>query len=231
MRISEAQADASLLSTQHAAPNASSPLHASSPFPPRPAFSLESRIYAGLPPSRRRTHSEHAILLKEAGKRPRLASVVLPASALDGTPGRVPAHHDASPSPVDSPGLDPARLIKLATTACHICRRKPTLRSHVSHYAFCHGCGAWTCGVCSRDCSAGGDETEEPGSASPDVHLLAQDWAGAGGLPFGFRGGPAAHGGYRHRRKICSACCVERGPEGEVWCLGCVGIEAVAMEA
>lgn len=25
-----------------------------------------------------------------------------------------------------------------------------------------------------------------------------------------------------HRGKVCSRCCVERGPEGEVWCLGCL---------
>ena len=28
-----------------------------------------------------------------------------------------------------------------------------------------------------------------------------------------------------HKRMICSRCCVERGTEGEVWCLGCLGAE------
>jgi hypothetical protein len=25
-----------------------------------------------------------------------------------------------------------------------------------------------------------------------------------------------------HKGKVCSRCCVEKGPEGEVWCLGCL---------
>ena len=28
-----------------------------------------------------------------------------------------------------------------------------------------------------------------------------------------------------HRGMICSRCCVERGMEGEVWCLGCLRME------
>jgi hypothetical protein len=28
-----------------------------------------------------------------------------------------------------------------------------------------------------------------------------------------------------HKRMVCSQCCVERGTEGEVWCLGCVRAE------
>lgn len=30
-------------------------------------------------------------------------------------------------------------------------------------------------------------------------------------------------GGTGHRDRICSQCCVEEGPEGEVICLGCLG--------
>lgn len=30
-------------------------------------------------------------------------------------------------------------------------------------------------------------------------------------------------GGTGHRGRICSQCCVEEGPEGEVICLGCLG--------
>jgi hypothetical protein len=29
----------------------------------------------------------------------------------------------------------------------------------------------------------------------------------------------------QHRGRICSRCCVERGTEGEVWCLGCLRAE------
>jgi hypothetical protein len=28
-----------------------------------------------------------------------------------------------------------------------------------------------------------------------------------------------------HRGRICSRCCVERGAEGDVWCLGCLRTE------
>ena len=31
--------------------------------------------------------------------------------------------------------------------------------------------------------------------------------------------------GTEHRGKVCSRCCVERGSEGEVWCLGCLRAE------
>lgn len=31
--------------------------------------------------------------------------------------------------------------------------------------------------------------------------------------------------GEAHREMICSACCVERGADGEVWCLGCLRTE------
>ncbi len=29
----------------------------------------------------------------------------------------------------------------------------------------------------------------------------------------------------QHKGMICSRCCVERGTEGEVWCLGCLRME------
>lgn len=29
----------------------------------------------------------------------------------------------------------------------------------------------------------------------------------------------------KHQRMVCSGCCVERGTEGEVWCLGCLMAE------
>ena len=35
-------------------------------------------------------------------------------------------------------------------------------------------------------------------------------------------GGPS-----RHRGMVCSRCCVERGPDGEVRCLGCLRAEEV----
>jgi hypothetical protein len=31
--------------------------------------------------------------------------------------------------------------------------------------------------------------------------------------------------GTGHRRMVCSRCCVERGPDGEVRCFGCLRVE------
>jgi hypothetical protein len=134
---------------------------------------------------------------------------------------------------------------------CHICHRKPTKKSDLDSFADCMGCGQRTCYVCIRACqgwppvSDGGEpnhtgpeeqEGEEDLSASftmqdidyeEDILSLvdkptntirpeqrqtkrqegdgARSWSGRG-----------------HRGVICSRCCVERGSEGDVICLGCL---------
>jgi len=37
----------------------------------------------------------------------------------------------------------------------------------------------------------------------------------------------AGRGEWGHRGMVCSQCCVERGVDGEVWCLGCLRAEEV----
>ncbi|ESZ89870.1 hypothetical protein SBOR_9739 [Sclerotinia borealis F-4128] len=39
--------------------------------------------------------------------------------------------------------------------ACHICRRKPTVKKELDAFANCEGCGKRTCWVCIRECLGG----------------------------------------------------------------------------
>lgn len=87
---------------------------------------------------------------------------------------------------------------KVDLRPCHVCFRKPTVRRDLDCFAGCEGCGGRTCFVCLRRCEGGGE--------------------GEGG---------AEEGGGGHRGVVCSRCCVERGVDGEVWCLGCLGGEGV----
>lgn len=40
---------------------------------------------------------------------------------------------------------------------CHICHRKPTVKSDLDSYADCEGCGNRTCYICIRECLGGED--------------------------------------------------------------------------
>lgn len=116
---------------------------------------------------------------------------------------------------------------KVDLSPCHICRRKPTEKKQLDAYADCEGCGKRTCFICVRECKGlyslqrgeleGGDVM-----IVEDVHEHPLNHEGGeepGLVPWGkdFVG--------RHRRMICSRCCVEKGTEGEVWCLGCLRME------
>ncbi|OAQ96999.1 hypothetical protein LLEC1_02649 [Akanthomyces lecanii] len=125
---------------------------------------------------------------------------------------------------------------------CHICHRRPTKKSDLDSFAQCEGCREQTCFVCIRQChgrrgdmasvlseqealsrsfrmeDADDDEACDPAGRPPPVdppqeltrHQQRQDaaqrnWAAGG-----------------HCSVVCSRCCVEKGPEGEVVCLGCL---------
>ena len=137
------------------------------------------------------------------------------------------------------------RKSKADLSPCHICRRKPTVKSELDAFANCEGCGERTCYICIRECLGLGAEeravkdqdsnvltfsfhgtedgmdlggTNEFDLASPDDTLTFD-----GNLDMGRVWEKSM--GAAHRRMICSRCCVERGPEGEVYCFGCLGTE------
>lgn len=94
---------------------------------------------------------------------------------------------------------------------CHICRRKPTVKKELDSFANCEGCGKRSCWVCIRECLGGWGnqramEGEDKGSEDKGEESWAED-------------------GTQHRGMVCSRCCVERGTEGEVLCLGCLRME------
>jgi len=136
---------------------------------------------------------------------------------------------------------------------CHICHRKPTVRTDLDSYADCEGCGRRTCYICIRECLGSGvtqDYIEEERHGTEEEYdALAFSFHGDDGHGIFSRGkrrvdtrhsedhinrsGADDHMGHPwdkgrivgHRDMICSRCCVERGTGGEVWCLGCLRAE------
>ncbi|KAF7899237.1 uncharacterized protein EAF01_008450 [Botrytis porri] len=89
--------------------------------------------------------------------------------------------------------------------ACHICHRKPTVKKELDAFANCEGCGKRACWVCIRECLGGWGNTQ-----------MGEEAAGKEGW---------GEKGTKHRGMVCSRCCVERGTEGDVLCLGCLRME------
>ncbi|KAL3418638.1 hypothetical protein PVAG01_10354 [Phlyctema vagabunda] len=90
---------------------------------------------------------------------------------------------------------------------CHICHRKPSVRSDLDSYADCQGCAQRTCYVCIRECLGVSDD--------PDLDLDPRARLREGG-------GMDLERPWDCKGMVCSRCCVERGTEGEVLCLGCL---------
>lgn len=117
---------------------------------------------------------------------------------------------------------------------CHICHRRPTLLSELDQYANCEGCGDRTCWICIRECAGynlSPHTVSGPGKGfwgavkdkGEDIMVDAYE------LYDPEREGDE-NGEQEHRRMVCSRCCVEKGCEGEVWCLGCVRSEGSGMD-
>lgn len=108
---------------------------------------------------------------------------------------------------------------------CHICRRKPTVRSELDAFADCEGCGKRTCYICIREClgSAVAVSKDTEMSDALSFSLQREDSLKAKEIPKGKIWGEEKERG--HKGMVCSRCCVERGTEGEVWCLGCLRAE------
>lgn len=125
---------------------------------------------------------------------------------------------------------------------CHICHRRPTKKSELDSFAECQGCRRRTCFVCIRKCHGwhadqllfghemlspafGMDHVQDSPPHDPPHHQLpCADRDGCGrrygrvGLVDGDRDWDACG----HRAVVCSRCCIEKGGEGEVVCLGCL---------
>jgi hypothetical protein len=117
---------------------------------------------------------------------------------------------------------------KTDLSPCHICHQKPKVKSDLDSYADCELCGQRTCFICMRQCLGPprltdlADEDEDTRMAL-SLQMLMDD--GLGGREAYDRdtldaAGPASES---HRDMVCSQCCVERGPDGELRCLGCLG--------
>ncbi|KAK4170265.1 hypothetical protein QBC43DRAFT_282865 [Cladorrhinum sp. PSN259] len=147
-------------------------------------------------------------------------------------------HRPELPSRSTGTGAPPttARLM----SRCHICFRKPSKKSDLDSFADCQGCAQRTCYVCMRECLGWGSTSlQQPQIMSMqtdssftmlDAEQVAED------VDFGFgkrqdsssgegkEGGGAAgwaRGG-GHRQMVCSRCCIEKGADGDVVCLGCL---------
>jgi hypothetical protein len=109
---------------------------------------------------------------------------------------------------------------KIDLSPCHICRRKPTAKHELDSFADCEGCGERTCYVCIRECLGSGAAFHDEDMGTEHEYRVDID---AAGLEDVRRREPWEKGLVKtHRGMVCSRCCVERGSEGEVWCLGCV---------
>lgn len=139
---------------------------------------------------------------------------------------------------------------KIDLNPCHICHRKPTFKSELDQYANCEGCDRRTCYICIRSClrstTRGSISASECCNLEDDHDMLVSFDAGdtfspsktrngRGRSDSGYEGGDECHvrtiGKENlvmkvHRNRICSRCCVERGTDGEVLCLGCLRLES-----
>jgi hypothetical protein len=126
---------------------------------------------------------------------------------------------------------------------CHICHQKPKVRSDLDSYGDCEGCGERTCYICMREClgpiTPVAWESIETESGMSFTTVNDELSLADGAEDRGVDGGPA-HGQddkdgdgwlgkegevWGHRDMVCSQCCVERGVDGEVRCLGCLRAE------
>jgi cytochrome c553 len=127
---------------------------------------------------------------------------------------------------------------------CNVCHRRPTKKSELDSYADCEGCGQRTCFICMRQCAGWlVDGTIPETGMEEDMSLLSEqevlstsfhmddappvgqdEGHGLGEEHQGEEGGQKikgwAAGG--HRGMVCSRCCIEKGAEGDIVCLGCL---------
>ncbi|RFU79080.1 hypothetical protein TARUN_3146 [Trichoderma arundinaceum] len=135
----------------------------------------------------------------------------------------------------------PVKINGTVLMPCHVCHRRPTKKSDLDSFARCQSCQEQTCFVCIRECQGRNSNTTAP-FLSEDEEVLSRsfhmDDADECTTPptpnintqypnndtnerEGMASRRAADSSIHHTM-ICSRCCVEKGAEGEVVCLGCL---------
>lgn len=143
-----------------------------------------------------------------------------------------------------APGPPSAALL----APCYICHRRPTKKSDLDSFAECQGCGERACFVCIRQCygwNADGcsmsvlseqevlsrsfhmDDADDMEPEHRDKIYIhnenkhSETWPMRACFDKTIKDtrGWAASG---HRSVVCSRCCIEKGRQGEVVCLGCL---------
>lgn len=141
----------------------------------------------------------------------------------------------------------PVKINGVAIMPCHVCHRRPTKKSDLDSFARCQSCQEQTCFVCIRECrrqknlhndpetplleenkgvqrSFHMDEDEcEMSLGTLNTHAPQHDDSRASDREgTSSRNSANNNSSSTHHAMICSRCCVEEGPEGEVVCLGCL---------
>ncbi|KAM0305576.1 hypothetical protein HYE67_008497 [Fusarium culmorum] len=114
-----------------------------------------------------------------------------------------------------------------ALAPCHICHRRPTKKTHLDSFADCQGCGERACFVCLRECHGwntdGVSGVSEQEMLSRSFHMDDVDNEPQHSAT-SKDGQQQSNEGWKavgHQAVVCSRCCIERGTEGDVTCLGC----------
>ncbi|GAB0133642.1 hypothetical protein EsDP_00002045, partial [Epichloe bromicola] len=144
-------------------------------------------------------------------------------------------------------GKTPFRPTAAVLAPCYICHRRPTKKSDLDSFAQCEGCEEVACFVCVRLCH--GWNADDAMSVMSEQEMLSRSFPMGDADDMAEADGEPQHGGHlrryteggneekqedearrwgkgwaasRHRSVVCSRCCVERGRDGEVVCLGCL---------
>ncbi|GKT42028.1 uncharacterized protein ColSpa_02209 [Colletotrichum spaethianum] len=156
------------------------------------------------------------------------------------------SQHNSPVLPVQTDAVGNRPKTPSSLSPCHICHRRPTKKSDLDSFADCQGCGLRSCFVCIRECQ-GWQKDGRPSSGGGDLGNVEQA-PEQGGINLSRscqmddvdddrqrqsredeeskrKGQPKRKDGWAgggHRQMVCSRCCIEKGAEGDVVCLGCL---------
>ncbi|PFH58697.1 hypothetical protein XA68_13334 [Ophiocordyceps unilateralis] len=159
-------------------------------------------------------------------------------------------HHGSRPATPRSPTAETATAAAaVLLMPCNVCHRRPTKKSDLDSFAQCQGCRRQTCYVCIRECHGWLAVPPPPPPSGPeDVPSLPYPMDNEDDEDDYHDRNMPRHGqhpsllpadedeeeyeddaeddagwhAWGHRAVVCSRCCVERGREGDVVCLGCL---------